>query len=63
VVGVDHDGVIGNDSIDAINNFNVDLFLASFTIAKIARYVGIVQKRPTSQKYFYGWVRRALGVN
>jgi len=63
VVGVDHDGVIGNDSINAINNFNIDLFLASFTIAKIARYVGIVQKRPTSQKYFYGWVRRALGVN
>jgi len=63
VVGVGTDGVIGNQSIEAINTFNTDLFLASFTVAKIARYIRIVEKRPTSQKYFYGWVRRALGVN
>lgn len=61
VVGVKCDGVIGKDSIAAINSFDVDHFLAAFTVAKIARYVNIVKKRPTSRKYFYGWVLRALG--
>jgi lysozyme family protein len=61
VVGAKADGVVGPASIKAINDFNADLFLASFTIAKISRYVAIVKKRPTSRKYFYGWVRRAIG--
>jgi len=63
VVGAKSDGVIGPDSISAINNFDPDYFLASFTVAKIARYINIVKKRPTSRKYFYGWVIRALGEN
>lgn len=61
VVGAKTDGVIGPKSIATINAFNSEHFLAAFTIAKIARYITIVKKRPTSQKYFYGWVRRALG--
>lgn len=61
VVGTDTDGIIGSDSIKAINTFNQEHFLAAFTVAKIARYVNIVKKRPTSRKYFYGWVLRALG--
>lgn len=61
VIGVKSDGVIGKDSIAAINEFDVDHFLAAFTVAKIARYVTIVKKRPTSRKFFYGWVIRALG--
>jgi lysozyme family protein len=63
VIGAKSDGVIGPDSITAINNFDPDHFLAAFTVAKIARYVNIVKKRPTSRKYFYGWVIRALGEN
>lgn len=61
VVGEKADGVIGPDSLTAINRHDTELFLASFTLAKIARYVSIVKKRPTSQKFFYGWVRRAIG--
>ena len=61
VAGADSDGVIGANTITAINNFDPDHFLAAFTVAKIARYVNIVKKRPTSRKYFYGWVLRALG--
>ena len=63
VVNEKTDGVIGPDSLSAINKFDPNYFLASFTVAKIARYINIVKKRPTSQKYFYGWVRRALGDN
>jgi lysozyme family protein len=61
VVGAKADGVIGEKSIAAINAFNSEHFLAAFTVAKIARYIHIVKKRPTSRKYFYGWVCRALG--
>lgn len=61
VVGAETDGVIGNQTVEKINAFEADHFLAAFTVAKIARYTAIVKKRPSSQKYFYGWVRRALG--
>jgi len=61
VVGAKADGVIGDKSIAALNTFNSEHFLAAFTVAKIARYIHIVKKRPTSRKYFYGWICRALG--
>jgi lysozyme family protein len=61
VVETPADGIIGKQTIEKLNQFDPENFLAAFTVAKIARYVNIVKKRPTSQKYFYGWVRRALG--
>jgi lysozyme family protein len=63
VIGAKADGVIGPQSIASLNAFDPEHFLAAFTVAKIARYVNIVKKRPTSRKYFYGWVCRALGEN
>lgn len=60
VVNAKIDGVIGKQSIDLINAFDTEHFLAAFTVSKIARYVNIVKKRPISRKYFYGWVLRAL---
>jgi len=62
VSGTKADGVIGPQSIEAINKIPTDHFLAAFTVAKIARYINIVKKRPSSRKYFYGWVCRALGI-
>jgi lysozyme family protein len=61
VVKTTVDGVIGKNTIEAINAFDKEHFLAAFALAKVARYVAIVKKRPTSQKYFYGWIRRTLG--
>ncbi len=61
VLNIKTDGVIGPKSIESINAFNSEHFLAAFTVAKIARYINIVKKRPTSRKYFYGWICRALG--
>jgi len=55
------DGVLGQNSIAALNAFDPDHFLASFTVFKIARYVHTVKKRPESRKYFFGWVCRAIG--
>lgn len=62
VVGTTQDGVLGDESVKAINNFDPEQFLASFALAKIVRYINIVKNRPASQKYFYGWVRRTLDI-
>jgi len=61
VVNAKADGVLGAETISKINSCDPKYFLAAFTVAKIARYVTIVKKRPTSRKYFYGWVLRSLG--
>jgi len=61
IIGTKIDGAIGPKSIAKLNAFNIDHFLAAFTVAKIDRYVSIVKRIPTSRKYFYGWVLRALG--
>jgi lysozyme family protein len=63
IVETEKDGVIGDISLKKINAFDPEHFLALFTISKVARYISIVKKRPVSQKYFYGWVCRALGEN
>jgi lysozyme family protein len=60
VVEAKADGVIGPQSLEKLNAFNPDHFLAAFTVAKIARYIAIIKKRPTSKKYLYGWITRAL---
>ena len=60
VVEADPDGVIGPTTLDKLNAFDPDHFLAAFTVAKIARYISIVKKRPESRKYFYGWVCRTI---
>ncbi len=60
VIDVEPDGKIGPKTLEVLNNFNQDLFLATYALAKIARYVYLCEKRPSNRKYFYGWVRRVL---
>lgn len=60
VVEATADGVSGPKTVEKINNFDPDHFIAAFTVMKIARYVSIVKRRPDSKKYFYGWICRAL---
>ncbi|HTJ50683.1 MAG TPA: glycosyl hydrolase 108 family protein [Cyclobacteriaceae bacterium] len=60
VVDANPDGAIGTNTVKAINAMDPEFFLASFTIAKIVRYVGIANKKPASRKYFFGWVSRAV---
>lgn len=60
VVGTDADGIVGKNTIYAINIFNERLFMAEFRLKKIERYVGIIDKKPTQIKYLKGWIKRAL---
>lgn len=60
VVGVTPDGQIGVKSIAAINAYSVELFLAHFTLAKIARYRDIVKRDKSQLVYLVGWLNRSL---
>lgn len=59
-VGAEADGVIGPEALKKINADDKRGFLATFTLAKIGRYVNICEKRHDSRKFFYGWVKRSL---
>jgi lysozyme family protein len=63
VVKAKADGVIGKNTLKAINAAEPEKFLSMFTVAKISRYISIIEKTPTSKKFLYGWIRRALGKN
>lgn len=61
VIDSDPDGVIGPKTLRKLNEITPEVFLPMFIVARIARYASICKKRPTSRKYFFGWVLRALG--
>jgi len=55
------DGIIGSQSLKTINAADESLFIASYTIAKIARYAYICNRNKSQKKYLLGWINRALG--
>lgn len=54
------DGVIGPKTIAALNSCDERLFVALYTIAKIARYCEIVRRDRSQAKFLLGWVSRAI---
>lgn len=60
VAGVSPDGVIGPISVAAINSIAPEVFIAQYTLAKIARYRDIVAKDRSQLKFLLGWINRAL---
>lgn len=54
------DGIIGSQSLRAINKIDIELFIAKFAIRKIERYANIVHKDPSQKKYLFGWINRTL---
>lgn len=59
-VGAEPDGVIGPQTLKAINADSPRAFLAVFALHKIGRYVNICERRTDSRKFFFGWVKRTL---
>lgn len=60
VVSVTPDGRVGPKTIAAINEVEPRLFMALYSLAKLARYRDSVQKRPANIKYLMGWINRLL---
>lgn len=60
VVGTTPDGKIGPKTLAAINAYDPDLFMARYSLAKLARYEQIVSRDRSQGKFLLGWVRRVL---
>lgn len=60
VVGQTPDGVMGSKTLAALKAVDPSLFVAQYSLAKVARYAAIVNKDRSQGKFLLGWVNRAL---
>jgi lysozyme family protein len=61
VLGVKVDGILGNQTLKALNQVDPNDFLKDFTIARIAFYTALANKNPKRYSiYLRGWINRAL---
>lgn len=58
LVGVKDDGVIGNITLNAINNANPRLLFYQLFNARQNYYEDIVRRRPANKKFLLGWYNR-----
>jgi lysozyme family protein len=56
------DGLLGKQTIQAINNREPDRFIADYTLAKIARYVSLCNNNRSQSKFLLGWLNRAFAA-
>lgn len=59
-VEVKDDGAFGPATLTAINTCDPEIFVLRYTIEKVRKYTGIVQKDKTKLKYYVGWILRAI---
>ena len=62
IVGVIDDGVIGSQSIQALNDFDAEKFDDLFDEAEIQYFEGIAEKNPRLAVFVDGWKNRAVYV-
>lgn len=60
VVGATVDGDLGPKTQAALNAVDPEQFVKDFALAKIFRYISIVRKKRTQEKYFFNWVTRSV---
>ena len=60
IVGANVDGMIGQQTVGKINEYDSELFLAKFALAKIQRYAKICTNDSGQKKFLLGWINRAL---
>ena len=62
VVGVDDDGLIGKNTIKALNECDVKRFDEEYDKLEIKQYETLAAKNPTFKIYLNGWTKRAKVV-
>ena len=55
------DGIMGPDTLAALNGCDRDLFEARFALARINRYREICNRRRDQSKFLLGWLNRVFG--
>ncbi len=56
------DGLMGKNTLAAIQSLYDDDFMTSFSMARIRHYVAICKNNKDLKKFFFGWVVRALDI-
>lgn len=62
IVGAEADGVMGEITLDALNNYKEENFDKAFDRAEIAYYQRIIESNPSFRIYANGWRNRAYAV-
>nr|WP_315062105.1 putative peptidoglycan-binding domain-containing protein [uncultured Campylobacter sp.] len=62
LVGVVNDGIVGDQTIAAINRFDEERFDKQFDQAELQYYNGLIEKNQKFRIYANGWRNRALAV-
>lgn len=57
IVGADDDGILGNETITKVNNYNGNL-IADLMQARRNFYYEIVHNNPSQKKFLNGWLNR-----
>lgn len=60
VVGVSADGIVGPQTLAAVNGSDPERLIDRLTLAKVVRYNAIVAKDRSQIKYLHGWLNRAF---
>jgi lysozyme family protein len=61
-VGAIPDGVIGPKTLELINASGAAAFEMKFALVKIGRYVTIVDRNRSQERFLRGWIKRTLKV-
>ena len=56
------DGRMSQQTLEALNSSQVQVFLAEYTLAKVMRYVSLCNHNRVQNKFLLGWLNRALGA-
>lgn len=59
VVGADVDGILGQQTLKAINETDEAVFFMHFIPALESYYMDIVERNPLQQKFMRNWLKRA----
>jgi lysozyme family protein len=54
------DGVLGARTLQSINSVKPDYLQECFRVSECQHYLNIVLHKPSQEKYFKGWIKRAL---
>jgi lysozyme family protein len=58
VLGLNQDGVLGDETLTAINNMDPVSFISAYNVAAKSRYAGIVEAHPEKAGDLKGWYNR-----
>lgn len=63
LLGVEIDGIVGRETINAINNCNEDILFNDIYNERLKFYTNIVEKKPSQKIFLNGWLNRLNDID